>query len=45
MTPVLIRAAAWGVLSLAEIPFRVLRAAALKVCPDDTHDVFEEEET
>lgn len=45
MTPVLIRAAAWGVLSLAEIPFRALRAAALAVCPDDTHDVFEEEET
>lgn len=36
-------AAAWGVLSLAEIPFRVLRAAALAVCPPDTHDVFEEE--
>lgn len=43
MTPVLIRAAVWGALSLAEIPFRALRAAARAVCPDDVHDVFEEE--
>jgi len=39
----MIRADGCGVLSLAEIPFRVLRAAALAVCPPDTHDVFEEE--
>ena len=43
MTSALIRAAVWGALSLAEIPFRILRAAALAVCPDDTHDVFPEE--
>lgn len=43
MTSVLLRAAAWGALSLAEIPFRILRAAARAVCPDDAHDVFEEE--